>query len=87
MSAKEQTKRLITLMEKVESEYIDFERARDHHVESQIIIPNLNTILSHNQWVTADKLYELKAHERSKIEQRYETIYHKIFEKWALYLR
>jgi hypothetical protein len=68
-------------MEQVESEYIEFEKARDHQVESQIVIPNLNTILAHNQRVAADKLYELHSTETHKVEQWYETIYHKVFQK------
>lgn len=87
ITAKEQTKKLISLMESVEWEYIEYERARDHQVESQITIPNLNTILAHNQRVAADKLYELHSNETHKVEQRYQTIYHKVFEKWVLYLK
>ncbi len=87
VTAKEQTKKLISLMESVEWEYIEYERARDHQVQSQIVIPNLNTILAHNQRVAADKLYELHSTEVHKVEQRYQTIYHKIFEKWTLYIR
>jgi hypothetical protein len=86
-TAKELTKKLIPIMEQVESEYIEYERARDHEVESQITIPNLNTILAHNQWVSANKLYELHAQEKNKVEQRYETIYHKVFQKSVLYIK
>jgi hypothetical protein len=87
LTAKEQTKKLISLMESVEWEYIEYERARDHQVESQLTIPNLNTILAHNQRVAADKLYELHSSEQHKVEQRYQTIYHNILEKWVLYLK
>lgn len=87
MLAKEQTKKLIELMEHVEWEYIEYERARDHQVESQIVIPNLNTILAHNQWVSAHKLYDLQTAENNKVEQRYQTIYRTIFLKWVLYLK
>ena len=74
-------------MEQVESEYIEYERARDHQVESQITIPNLNTILAHNQRIAADKLYELHSTEVHKVEQRYQTIYHKVFQKSVLYIK
>lgn len=87
MLAKEQTKKLIELMEHVEWEYIEYERARDHQVESQIVIPNLNTILAHNQWVSAHKLYDLQTAENNKVEQRYQTIYRTVFLKWVLYLK
>ena len=87
ITAKEQTKRLIWLMESVEWEYIEYERARDHQIESQIIIPNLNTILAHNQRIAADKLYELHSTEMHKVEQRYQTIYHKVFKKAVLYIK
>jgi len=87
MNAKEQTKKLIDLMEHVESEYIEYEKARDHKVQSQTTIPNLNTILAHNQWVSAHKLYELQSAENSKVEQRYQTIYRTVLMKWILYIK
>lgn len=87
MGAKEQTKKLIWLMEQVEGEYIEYERARDHEIQSRITVPNLNTILAHNQWISANKLYELQSSENHKVEQRYETIYHKVFQKIVLYIK
>lgn len=87
MNAKEQTKKLIEIMERVEWEYIEYEKARDHQVQSQITIPNLNTILAHNQRVSAHKLYEMQSEQNNKIEQWYQTIYRKIFLKWVLYIK
>lgn len=87
MTAKEQTKKLIDLMERVEWEYIEYERARDHDVQSQIVIPNLNTILAHNQWVSAHKLYDLQTAENSRVEQWYQTIYRTVLLKWVLYIK
>lgn len=85
--AKEQTKKLIQLMEEIEWEYIEYEKARDHEVQNQITIPNLNTILAHNQWIAAHKLYELQSAENHKVEQWYTTIYHKVFQKAILYIK
>lgn len=86
INAKEQTKKLIGVMEDVEWEYIEYERARDHQVQNQITIPNLNNILAHNQWVSAHKLYELHSSESKKIEQRYQTIYRKVLLKRVTYI-
>lgn len=86
-NAKEQTKRLISLMEQVEWEYIEYEKARDHQVQNQITIPNLNTILAHNQWIKANKMYELQSSENHKVEQWYETIYHTLFRRRVLYFK
>jgi len=85
--AKEQTKKLISTMEKIEWEFIEYERARDHKVQSQITIPNLNTILAHNQRVTAHKLYEVQSAENHKVEQRYQTLYLGILQKTVLYFK
>jgi hypothetical protein len=74
-------------MEQIEGEYIEYEKARDHQIQSQITIPNLNTILAHNQWIKANQLYELQSAEHHKVEQWYETIYHKLFQKGVLYLK
>jgi hypothetical protein len=87
MIAKEQTKKLINMMEKIEWEYIEYEKARDHKIQNQITIPNLNTILAHNQRATAHKLYEVESAEKWHVEQRYETINRRVFSKWTLYIK
>lgn len=85
--AKEQTKKLISMMEKIEWEFVEYEKARDHKIQSQITIPNLNTILAHNQRVTAHKLYETQTAENRKVEQRYQTLYQVMFQKTLNYVR